>query len=582
MSDRASAEVLLLMPPLTPLLCHVDIGIPQLTAYLRGRGHAVAQRDLMDALLQRDLMDAEVLCELAGLLPGPARRQLLGMLPYQRYRIAMLHGELNERGVSEATLDAAYWDLLQYVADTERWQPGRVEHLATEEPGDGDMRAGVTELANAMRTSLFLRKALAAVIHDGLINPFGYMPPEVARAAARPPMPLLAALLEEQLSPLLSSRLRVAGMTVHSTEQLVPALQIGSWIKARRPDVHVILGGPWAVAAREPVALEPVLFDFVDSVCVCEGEGPLEALAAGAPPEQVPGLITRQRDRAVTAPPSPPVPLEQIPAPVFDGMTDHVREAMVPFRTVRGCSWGRCLFCHHVSDARQARPGELGREICDAQLDAMAGMLADLGATDREVQMTLADNATPPTTLRRVAQRLEEESLRVGWEAMARFSGEFNARLCAELARGGCRRLYFGLETAHAGELRRLQKGIDTRLAARCLARCAGAGIKAFVFLLDYPSAPWDAWPKTLDFVRRHERHIAAFIPARFVLGRDCAAFADPGALELQVPEAARRSFDVFDLPFSPRMWQLVDDYEDQLDRCLLDLVAARTVPVLK
>ncbi len=578
MTDRASAEVLLMMPPLSALLCHTDIGVPQLTAYLRGRGHTVAQRDLNAAMMYRDLMDAEVLCELAGQLPAPARRQLLGMLQYQRQRIAHLSGALGERGLSGAAMEDAYWDLLQHVADTERWRPERAERLAPGEPTDTELRAAMAALARGLRTSLFLRKALAAVIHDELINPLGYTPREVARAASRPPTPLLAALLEAEVSPSLSEQLRLVGVAVHSTEQLVPALQIAAWIKARLPGVHVILGGPWAMAAGELLTSEPALLDFVDSVCVCEGESPLAALAGGASPEAVPGVITRLGGHVVATPASSPVPLEQIPAPVFDGMSDHIREPMVPFRTVRGCSWGRCVFCHHVSDARQqAAAGDLGRIVGDSQLDAMVGMLADLGAAGHEVQMTLADNATPPGSLLRVARRLRREGLRVGWEAMARFSEELTTEVCAELVRGGCRRLYFGLETAHAGELQRLQKGIDTELAGRCLASCAGAGVRAFVFLLDYPSAPDGAWRETLDFVLAHQRHVAAFIPARFALGRDCGAFSRPGALGLEVPEAARRSLDVFDLPFAAPGWQSEEDYEAMLEGILLDLLATRS-----
>ena len=596
MTVSTPSEVLLLMPPLTHLLCHTDIGIPQLTAYLRARGRAVTQMDLNARLLYRRLHRTEDLCALAGDLSLTGRRQLLGMLPYQRARMEQLLAALDRRGLPEAARGDAYWGLLQHLSNNERWQPELAAPLAPTEPDEATVLEGMTELSRALETSLFLRRALVSLVHDELFNPFGYSPTELSRALSRRPPRLLAELLDSLIAPCLTPALRTVGMTIHSTEQLVPALQICTWIKARAPGVHTVLGGPWAMAAAELLVEQPVILDHVDSVCLFEGEAALAALAEActSPPEAAPGLIFR-RGGEVLKPAAPPtIPLEQIPAPVFDGMTDDVVENKVPFRTVRGCHWGQCVFCHHVSSQLQGTFGdELGRAISRAQLDLMVEMLTSMGGGQRQnagggqrqnagggqrkVNMTLADTATPPETLRRIADEITRTGYEVGWEALVRFSDRgFEPEACEALAAAGCERLFFGLETADPAELGRLRKGISRELAVQCLSSCVGAGIETYVFLLDYPSAPPGSWRASLEFVLAHEDVITAFIPARFLLARNAPAFARPDLLGIEIPEAARESFSVFDLPFSYDGWQSLQQYEALIEEYTLALLAAR------
>ena len=104
MTTVPSSRVLLLMPPLTHVLCHPDIGIPLLTAYLRARGHGVTQMDLNTALLYRRLYQAGDLGALASELPPPAQRLLLGALPFQRARIQQMTAALDRMGLPRAAL----------------------------------------------------------------------------------------------------------------------------------------------------------------------------------------------------------------------------------------------------------------------------------------------------------------------------------------------------------------------------------------------------------------------------------------------------------------------------------------------
>ena len=207
---------------------------------------------------------------------------------------------------------------------------------------------------------------------------------------------------------------------------------------------------------------------------------------------------------------------------------------------MRGCSWGRCVFCYHMLKRDQAHAlPEQGTRMSDTQLDQLASVLHDAGRRGIR-QFTFADNATPPSHLAQVAAMLRRERLDVEWVTLARCSDGFTAALCRELHAAGCRMIFYGLETACDSELRRLRKGIERDAVLRCLESTTAAGIAARAFVLDYPSQPPTAFAETLSFVCDHHEIIDRFIPMRFgwlpqrprVLRATDAGAGDPPFLE--------------------------------------------------
>jgi radical SAM superfamily enzyme YgiQ (UPF0313 family) len=153
----------------------------------------------------------------------------------------------------------------------------------------------------------------------------------------------------------------VVGITAY-TKTIRSAIEVARWVKARRPGTTVVLGGPHATpCATELLAAEPA----VDVVVRNDGEAPMlalaEELASGAPDlASVPSLTWRAHGTSVLGVRSnpglsPPLALDDLPAPARDFVVEPVRDTTEWRRaagpapsafvsTSRGCP-KRCTFC---------------------------------------------------------------------------------------------------------------------------------------------------------------------------------------------------------------------------------------------
>jgi ribosomal peptide maturation radical SAM protein 1 len=163
----------------------------------------------------------------------------------------------------------------------------------------------------------------------------------------------------------------VVGMSITFESQLPAAVAIARRLKARRPDVRVVVGG---AACQGPLA-ETLLraFPAIDVVCHGEGEAVIAPLVAAlraqptaAPsipsssptpsPSAIPGICWRDAGGAIRRNPPPArLDLDALPVPDYDGfVAEHAASPWADvaprlfFETSRGCWWGQrslCSFC---------------------------------------------------------------------------------------------------------------------------------------------------------------------------------------------------------------------------------------------
>jgi len=576
-----SGRVLLLFPPLNPLITHPELGLAQLKAWLQSEGHTVRHVDLNAAFLGPWLMKPAVadailaeadsdtrsaLLRLPGRMHGRAERLV-------RYLRRMAPGGMDRR-------DAESWTrrLLDHVEATlppaELSASDRSGPAAGAQTGRGLLRG----LLDDPRFVWATWTRFAGMARDVLFRSGDWTGAGI-RAAVEKPLPVFDRFLERFLEPALASRPDLVGLSVHAADQLVGAMRVAAWLKERIPGIPVVIGGPWCTVAADVIRTDPVLFEWVDRVILHEGEQPLSSALSGLEkggtlPESIPGTLALTGELVVHTEAEHPVSLDLLPAPDFSDV--HWRlypEKKVPFRTIRGCTWGRCVFCYHVFGPRTRPPAGL------AWPDALTEkLLATLDAAREQGgirRLTLADNATPTAHLEAAARALLDRDAE--WEAMARFEEGLTPEVCRQLYRGGCRDLSFGLETSAASELARIKKGIDLDRVDRCLDACAAAGIRAHVFALDYPSQRGEVYQETLDFLTDRHRVVETMIPQRFRLGRNSGVFKEPSILDILVTRDADRWFDVFDVPFKPpRGWSSEEVFRRTTERALLRFILAK------
>lgn len=446
----------------------------------------------------------------------------------------------------------------------------------TPDPGVPDLVAILQAAAKERDLASLAEHCLAGAIHDDLLGPMAWRPLDLYQALDRPAAPF-ERFLEAALAPRLSDDLSTVALSVHGTPHLAPALRIAAWLKARRPDLVVVLGGPWCAAAADVIGGDPSFFDRVDGVCPGEGERPLaalvEALRHGRGVADAAGFLVRDGGRVRFTGASSPVPLGELGPPDYSDVDwDLYRRRVVAFRTVRGCIWSRCVFCYHVLDDTVRRPPPFD----DGQADALRSLVSTAVAGGRVEGLVLADNATPFETMDAVAAILKAEGAPLPWESMARLEPGITTERAAAWVRGGCRVLGFGLETSDTAELRRLRKGIRPDNAEVCLAACAAAGIEAKVFALDYPSQPPGAFAATLRWLIDRRGIVAEMTPLRFELGRGSGAWRDPDALGLRPVADHEIWYDVFGLPFNADDWQGPEAFWETTEQAMVEFAQRR------
>lgn len=193
---------------------------------------------------------------------------------------------------------------------------------------------------------------------------------------------LVPAYLDALLAACPWEQTHVVGFT-SSFQQNAASFALAGRLKRRWPHLVVVVGGANVdgVMGRELVRR----FDQVDLVVAGEADSAfprlLEALAVGADPGRVPGVVTRVGGEVVAQPPEPPlVDLNSSPVPDYGEYFDRAQRlgllgpadrlaVWIPFESARGCWWGdkhHCTFCGLNAQTMQFRaksPERVAQEL---------------------------------------------------------------------------------------------------------------------------------------------------------------------------------------------------------------------------
>ncbi len=530
--------VLLMTPPMTQLNTPYP-ATAYLTGFLRSRGYDAVQRD-------------------------PAIELFLEMMTAQGLDIIRQHVEENFEQFDEDQLPPVVGCFLRKfdryrlcVEPTIRFLQGKdpslalritsrcflpegpaFEAIAQMESVSGDVLKiafgdlGVQDKAKYLAT-LFIND-LSAVITQG-VDPYF----EVSRygerlAAANPSFDSLYETLMgessfsseilEQLVELYLEETQpsVVALTVPFPGNMLGALRIAQTCKEINPDLPVIMGGGF-VNTELRALKDPRIFEFVDFICLDDGERPLLTLLEYfSGQRQADDLVRtyflaedesgRQYVHLNENPVLHDIPQTDVGTPVYDGLplNDYLSlcEMLNPMHRIwsdgrwnkltiaHGCYWRKCSFCDVTLDYID-RYDEAGADIL---VDRIEQLIEETGQTG----FHFVDEAAPPKALFALARRLIERGVVISWWGNIRFEKTFTPERCQLLADSGCIAVSGGLEVASDRLLKLMKKGVSVEQVARVTKAFSDSGILVHAYLMyGFPTQTEQETIDALEMVRQ-------------------------------------------------------------------------------
>ncbi len=280
-------------------------------------------------------------------------------------------------------------------------------------------------------------------------------------------------VLDELGGAILAAEPRIVGIG-SAYRQVLASLALARWLKERRPELLVVLGGPNLARPMAEATVE--LCDAVDLAVAGEADEVFVELCVD--------YLDRGRrpsTRVVVCPPLDDLDRARTPdyrdyftqlAPlVAAGRLPESLPAWLHVEGSRGCRWGErhpCSFCGLDGPLRRHRAKAPERVL--AELDELADR-------HRVRRFQLTDNLLPETALQRLLPALAERprDLELFWEVRP----DLTAEELDLVVLAGVAGIQPGIESLASGVLRRLGKGTTGVRNLVFLRDCASRGLAA-------------------------------------------------------------------------------------------------------
>lgn len=309
----------------------------------------------------------------------------------------------------------------------------------------------------------------------------------------------------------------VVCLSVPFPGNLFGALKCGEFLKKNHPKVTVVMGGGYANTELRTLSDERV-FDYVDYVCLDDGEAPLLHLLEHLSDERTDGLLKRTFTRKggvvcyQNGSTELDIPQRETGTPDYSDLPLHnylsVIEIANPMHRLwsdgrwnkltlaHGCYWGKCSFCDVTLDYIQRYEPMTAALLCD-RIETIIKQTGEHG-------FHFVDEAAPPALMRDLALEIIRRRLTVTWWTNIRFEKNFTADLCTLLKASGCIAVSGGLEVASDRLLERMKKGVTVAQVARVAHHFTEAGIMVHAYLMyGFPTQTAQETIDSLEMVRQ-------------------------------------------------------------------------------
>lgn len=294
-------------------------------------------------------------------------------------------------------------------------------------------------------------------------------------------------------------------------QQLLHAVWISRWARARQPDLRILIGG----AALSAIDLDEFLLALpeVDAIYRGEGEEALSRLYGGEPLLAIPGFSRLDHGLPHHAPKSKGPDITTLPIPDF-GFAELERywnpEPVLPLVFSRSCRWKRCRFCSHNFSFARYRCTSYGH---------FADQVEALIARHPVRHFYLADQYVGADDLAGISQALLDRGLDIRFHVMGRPTVDYSPEILELAFRAGCRWISWGVESGAGQLLDDCDKGTTPEGVARVLHDANEAGISNLAMMIfGLPGTSDASFQQTLDWAAAVTDTVDAFTSSSFQL----------------------------------------------------------------
>ncbi|MFA0963942.1 radical SAM protein [Roseivirga sp. BDSF3-8] len=313
----------------------------------------------------------------------------------------------------------------------------------------------------------------------------------------------------------------LVALSVPFPGNLYSAFTCGQWLKEHHPGIKIVMGGGFANTELRSLT-DARVFDYVDYICLDDGEAPienlLEYLEGERPLAQLKRTFACTEGKVVyyNGSTQKDYPQRETGTPDYSDLPLHsylsVIEIVNPMHRLwsdgrwnkltlaHGCYWGKCTFCDVSLDYIKRYEPLTAKLLCDR----IEEMIAQTGQNG----FHFVDEAAPPALLRELALEILRRELTVVWWTNIRFEKSFTADLCRLLKESGCIAISGGLEVASDRLLALIQKGVTIAQVAKVAENLTEAGIMVHAYLMyGFPTQTAQETIDSLEVVRQLFQH---------------------------------------------------------------------------
>ncbi len=340
---------------------------------------------------------------------------------------------------------------------------------------------------------------------------------------------------EEILFPLIvGHRPALVGISMVFANQSVQALVLGRMIKARFPNVHVVLGGAylsqWVMTADDAIAAQ--LLTCADTIVCGEGEQAFTDLLArvlkNESPAGLPNLICRDTatEKLTRFEQLNYTDIADQPPPDFSDLELDaylVPQTIIPYCISRGCYWGRCVFCQNrYGDHRMRRYQTVS---VDKAVTEMTGLADRYGST----HFNFSNDVIDPAYLKKLSQAMLDSGRSFTWNTDLRAEKAYDAQTCQLMARAGLNSVAIGFESGCQKTLDAMDKGKRVEIIAHVLENLHTAGVATQAMgIFGLPGESEADGEETVHFLETNAEHISYYVMGLLMVLPGSRMHSDP------------------------------------------------------